>query len=53
VEAATPISRRVAVRQAADRKIVAKSLSKHDEKHVVPTPLSAIRVGREENGEYL
>jgi hypothetical protein len=26
-------------------KIIAKSLSQHDEKHVVPTPLSGIRVG--------
>jgi hypothetical protein len=27
-------------------KIVAESLSEHDEKHVVPTPLSGIRVGK-------
>jgi hypothetical protein len=27
-------------------KIIAESLSQHDEKHVVPTPLSGIRVGR-------
>jgi hypothetical protein len=27
-------------------KIIAKSLSQHDEKHVVTTPLSGIRVGR-------
>jgi hypothetical protein len=27
-------------------KINAESLSQHDEKHVVPTPLSGIRVGR-------
>jgi hypothetical protein len=27
-------------------KVIAESLSQHDEKHVVPTPLSAIRVGR-------
>jgi hypothetical protein len=26
-------------------KIIAESLSQHDEKHVVPTPLSGIRVG--------
>jgi hypothetical protein len=26
-------------------KIIAKSLSQHDEKHVVPTPLNGIRVG--------
>jgi hypothetical protein len=32
--------------QAAGRKkIIAESLSQHDEKHVVPTPLSGIRVG--------
>jgi hypothetical protein len=27
-------------------KIIAESLSQHDEKHVVPTPLSGITVGR-------
>jgi hypothetical protein len=27
-------------------KIIAESLSQHDEKHVVPTPLSGIRVGK-------
>jgi hypothetical protein len=27
-------------------KIIAESLSQHDEKHVVPNPLSRIRVGR-------
>jgi hypothetical protein len=27
-------------------KITAESLSQHDEKHVVPTPLGGIRVGR-------
>jgi hypothetical protein len=43
--ASTPVSRRVDVRQAA-LKIIAKSLSQHDEKHVVPTPLSGIRVGK-------
>jgi hypothetical protein len=37
---------RVDVRQAAGRKKIAASLSQHDEKHVVPTPLSAIRVRR-------
>jgi hypothetical protein len=26
-------------------KIIAESLSQHDENHVVPTPLSGIRVG--------
>jgi hypothetical protein len=46
--APTPVSRRVDVRQAAGRKnifINTESLSQHDEKHVVPTPLSGIRVG--------
>jgi hypothetical protein len=27
-------------------RVITKSLSQHDEKHVVPTPLSWIRVGR-------
>jgi hypothetical protein len=33
-------------------KIVGESLSQHDEKHVVPTPLNGIRVGKrkEEKG---
>jgi hypothetical protein len=44
--APTPVSRGVDVRQAAVVKIIAESLSQHDEKHVVPTPLSGIRVGR-------
>jgi hypothetical protein len=44
--APAPVSRRVNVRQAAGRKIIAESLSQHDEKHVVPIPLSGIRVGR-------
>jgi hypothetical protein len=45
--APTPVSRRVDVRQAAGRKkkINAESLSQHDEKHVVPTPVSGIWVG--------
>jgi hypothetical protein len=38
----TPVSRRVGVRQPVI-KINAESLSQHDEKHVVPTPLSGIR----------
>jgi hypothetical protein len=38
--------RRVDVRQAAGRKIIAESLSQHDVKHVVPIPLSGIRVGK-------
>jgi hypothetical protein len=47
--APTPVSRRVDVRQAASKivKTVAlESLSQHDEKHVIPTPLSRIRVGQ-------
>jgi hypothetical protein len=43
--APTPVTRRVDVRQPVV-KIIAESLSQHDEKHVVPTPLSGIRVGR-------
>jgi hypothetical protein len=43
--ATTPVSRRVDVRRPVV-KIIAESLSQHDEKHVVPTPLSGIRVGR-------
>jgi hypothetical protein len=42
---APTVSRRVDVRQA-HVKINAESLSQHDEKHVAPTPLSGIRVGR-------
>jgi hypothetical protein len=45
VPAAFAVSERVDVSQAAGRKIVAESLS-HDEKHVVPTPLSGIRLGK-------
>jgi hypothetical protein len=41
----TPVSRRVDVRQAAV-KIIAEYLSQYDEKDVVPTPLSGIRVGK-------
>jgi hypothetical protein len=40
-------------KQAADRKIIAESLSQHDEKHVVPTPLSGIRVGEIRSGDYI
>jgi hypothetical protein len=29
--------------------IIAESLSQHDEEHVVPTPLSGIRVGKRKN----
>jgi hypothetical protein len=39
---ATPIARRVDVRQVV--KIIAESLSQHDRKHVVLTPLSGIKV---------
>jgi hypothetical protein len=49
--APTPVSRRVDVRPPACKKIlvpvvkiIAESLSQHDKKHVVPTPLS---VGKE------
>jgi hypothetical protein len=38
------ISTRVDVRLV--EKIIAESLSQHDEKHVVQTPLSGIRVGK-------
>jgi hypothetical protein len=47
--APAPVSRRVDVRDAGKRpvvKIVAESLSQHDEKHVVSTTLSGIKVGR-------
>jgi hypothetical protein len=44
----TPDSRRVDVRRPVV-KIIAESLSQHDEKHVVPTPLSGIRVGGRDN----
>jgi hypothetical protein len=33
-------------------KIIAESLSQHDEKHVIPTPLSGIRVGRRRRLDY-
>jgi hypothetical protein len=33
-------------------KIIAESLSQHDEKHVVPTPLSGIRVGGRRRTKY-
>jgi hypothetical protein len=32
--------------------IIAESLSQHDEKHVVPTPLSGIKVGRRRRNNY-
>jgi hypothetical protein len=38
--APAPVSKWLDVRQAAGRKIIAESLSQHDEKLVVPTPLS-------------
>jgi hypothetical protein len=34
-------------------KIIAESLSQHDEKHVVPTPLSGVRVGKRENDKSI
>jgi hypothetical protein len=37
---------RIDVRQAAGRKIIVESLSQHDEKHVVLTPINEIRVGK-------
>jgi hypothetical protein len=40
----TPVSRRVDGRRPVV-KIFVESLSQHDEKHVVPNPLSGIRVG--------
>jgi hypothetical protein len=43
--APTPVSMRLDVRQAAVVKIIPEFLSQHDEKHVVPTPHSGIRVG--------
>jgi hypothetical protein len=47
--APTPVSRRVDVRRKNKVvKIIAESLSQHDEKHVVRTPLSGIRVGKKE-----
>jgi hypothetical protein len=42
------VRRRVDVRLLVV-KIIAESLSQHDEKHVVPTPLSGIRVGERRN----
>jgi hypothetical protein len=42
--APTAVSRRVDIRLVV--KIIAESLSQHDEKHVVPTPISGIRVGK-------
>jgi hypothetical protein len=44
--APAPEQRRVDVTQAAGREIIAESLSQHDEKHVVPTPISGIKVER-------
>jgi hypothetical protein len=45
-----PVSRRVDGRRPVV-KIIAKYLSQHDEKHVVPTPLSGIRVGKRRKEE--
>jgi hypothetical protein len=42
-------SRMVEVRQAVGRKSNCRSLSQHDVKHVVPTPLSRIRVGKKKD----
>jgi hypothetical protein len=41
--ASTPVSRRVDVRQTAGRKTNCRK-SQHDERHVIPNPLSGIRV---------
>jgi hypothetical protein len=41
----TPFPRRVHARQATGCKLISESLS-HDEKYMVPTPLSGIRVGK-------
>jgi hypothetical protein len=46
--APTTLSKRVDVRQAAGRKSISKSLSQHDENHVVPTLLSGTRVEMKE-----
>jgi hypothetical protein len=46
----TPVSRRVDVRQAV--KTIAESLSQHDKKHVVPCPLSGIRVRKRKKKQY-
>jgi hypothetical protein len=50
--APTPVSRKVDVRQADGRKNNSPFLS-HDEKHVVPTLLSAIRVGKRRRREFI
>jgi hypothetical protein len=46
VSTPTPVSERVDDRQAAGLKIITESLSQHNEKHVVSTPLSEIMVGQ-------
>jgi hypothetical protein len=46
--ASISVSMRVDVRQAVI-KIIGESLSQHDKKHVVPTPISEIRVGKRKN----
>jgi hypothetical protein len=47
--APTPVSRRVDVKQAAGQKIIAESLSQHDDKHIVPTLL--MDMGREKKNK--
>jgi hypothetical protein len=44
--APAPVSRRVVLGGRPVVKTIPESLSQHDEKHVVPTPLSGIRLGR-------
>jgi hypothetical protein len=44
--APTPVSRMVNVSRRPVVEIIAESLSKHDEKHVVATPLIGISVGK-------
>jgi hypothetical protein len=44
--APTLVSKKVDGRHRSVVKTNAESLSQHDEKHVVPTPLSRIRVGK-------
>jgi hypothetical protein len=42
----TPVSMRIDVRQAAGRKNNCRIFTHHEKKHVVPTLLSRIRVGK-------
>jgi hypothetical protein len=49
--APTPVSRRVDVKNAPVVKIIAESLSQHDEKHIIPNPVSGIRVGKRKKSQ--